>query len=283
MSKFFEQYNAVLEKNLQKVRLKVDPLNKYAEDYGQYDGYVGYILAETENEIKFFYNSSTLNIPKKAVVIENMVANYLQGAAGQKPVGALGALGSITRGVAGTAARAVFGPQVTGTSAVPGSDTNNSTQKTPTTSKDRITMISQDMLGKSFGVVDSKGTASFTGSSNKTFYILKIQLLNKTKNVLENKSFRDIANFYTYLFENTNQPPPIPPTNQPPPIPPTNQPPQKAGIKFTDIISKPEFLNENALFTCMNIKDNSLVQGYGLLTRVPNSNDFVINFSAQQS
>ena len=281
MSKFFEQYNAVLEKNLQKVRLKVDPLNKYAEDYGQYDGYVGYILAETENEIKFFYNNSTLNIPKKAVVIENMVANYLQGAAGQKPVGALGALGSITRGVAGTAARAVFGPQVTGTSAVPGSDTNNSTQKTPTTSKDRITMISQDMLGKSFRVVDSKGTASFTGSSNKTFYILKIQLLNKTRNVLENKSFRDIANFYTYLFENTN-PPPIPPTN-PPPIPPTNQPPQKAGIKFTDITSKPEFLNENALFTCMNIKDNSLVQGYGLLARVPNSNDFVINFSAQQS
>jgi len=278
----------VLEKNLQKVRLKVDPLNKYAEDYGQYDGYVGYILAETENEIKFFYNNSTLNIPKKAVVIENMVTNYLQGAAGQKPVGALGALGSITRGVAGTAARAVFGPQVTGTSAVPGSDTNNSTQKTPTTSKDGITMISQDMLGKSFRVVDSKGTASFTGSSNKTFYILKMQLLNKTRNVLENKSFRDIANFYTYLFESNfvlpqqqKPQPPAPTTNTPPTS--TAPLPQKAGIKFTDITSKPDFLNENALFTCMNIKDNSLVQGYGLLTRVPNSNDFVINFSAQQS
>jgi hypothetical protein len=116
MSQFFDQYNAILEKSLQRVRLKVDPSNKCAEDFAQFNGYVGYILAETDDSIEFFYNNNTVTLPKNAVFIEGLgdvakatgraigagAGNFIRGAAGQNTGASVaGALGSI----AGSAAK----------------------------------------------------------------------------------------------------------------------------------------------------------------------------------
>ena len=323
MSKFFEHYNAVLEKNLQRVRLKVDPLNKYAEDFGQYDGYVGYILAETEDEIKFFSNNKTLILPKKAVVVEGLVSgiaggatNFMQGAAGQAPKGFMGAAGSIARGVAGTAARAVFGPQVTGSSATPqaaaGTDAKQAAQNAALGKQVGMTKIPQEMWGKSFNVKDKKGTA-YIYARGKDFYITQIKLTNQSGRVLESKSFKDIADFYSCLFEQ-NAPtitvpstPPAPspapspsapagpavPATPPPPPPQQQQqqqqkqqqtptPPAKSGIRYVDITNKPEFINEGSFITIVDIKSKEIFQGYGQLTRIPERNEFSIGFAAQQ-
>lgn len=118
MSQFFDQYSSILEKSLQKVRLRVDPNVKYAEDFAQYDGYVGYILAETDDSIDFFYENNTVTLPKNAVFIEGLgdvakatgraigsgAGNFIRGAAGQNTgTSVAGALGSI----AGSAAKGV--------------------------------------------------------------------------------------------------------------------------------------------------------------------------------
>jgi hypothetical protein len=108
MSQFFDQYNAILEKSLQKVRLRVDPNVKYAEDFAQYDGYVGYILAETDDSFDFFYENSTVTLPKNVVLVEQNIGaptRFFQGLAGVQPGGdkassgggLAGALGSIAR------------------------------------------------------------------------------------------------------------------------------------------------------------------------------------------
>jgi len=72
MSNFSKNYTQIVESQLQKVRLKVDPRTKYAEDFAEFDGYEGYILAETTKSIDFFHNSTIITIPKKAVVIEGI-------------------------------------------------------------------------------------------------------------------------------------------------------------------------------------------------------------------
>lgn len=131
MSQFFNQYNAILEKSLQKVRLKVDPSNKCAEDFAQFDGYVGYILAETDDSIEFFYDNQTVTLPKSVIIAEyfgqnavNAVgrgisaagtgaANFIRGAAGQNTGSSwTGALGSMASGAVkglGKAALALHG------------------------------------------------------------------------------------------------------------------------------------------------------------------------------
>lgn len=120
MSQFFDQYNAILEKSLQKVRLKVDPSNKCAEDFAHFDGYVGYILAETDESIEFFYDNQTVTLPKTAVFVEDWkstlgtgAANFIRGAAGQNTGSSLaGAFGSMASSAAknvGKAALALHG------------------------------------------------------------------------------------------------------------------------------------------------------------------------------
>ena len=107
MSQFFDQYNAILEKSLQRVRLKVDPSNKCAEDFAQFDGYVGYILAETDDSIEFFYDNQTVTIPKNAVVVEQ---GFMQGLAGNpNAAGKSGALGAIARQGIGAGVNALKG------------------------------------------------------------------------------------------------------------------------------------------------------------------------------
>lgn len=121
MSQFFDQYNAILEKSLQKVRLKVDPSNKCAEDFAQFDGYVGYILAETDDNIEFFCGRQIVSLPKNAIIIEQGflqkagvgAANFIRGAAGQNTGSSwAGTLGNIAGGTArgfGKAALALHG------------------------------------------------------------------------------------------------------------------------------------------------------------------------------
>lgn len=104
MSQFFDQYNSILEKSLQKVRLRVDPNVKYAEDFAQYDGYVGYILAETDESIDFFYENNTVTLPKNAVIIEQEntgMRRFMQSAVGNAQGGKSGALGTMVNKGAG--------------------------------------------------------------------------------------------------------------------------------------------------------------------------------------
>jgi len=104
MSQFFNQYNAILEKSLQKVRLRVDPNVKYAEDFAQYDGYVGYILAETDDSFDFFYENSTVTLPKNAIIIEQEstgMRRFMQSAVGNAQGGTSGALGTMVNKAAG--------------------------------------------------------------------------------------------------------------------------------------------------------------------------------------
>jgi RNase P/RNase MRP subunit p29 len=275
MSKFFDQYASILEKNLQKVRLKVDPLNKYAEDFAQYHGYEGYILAETKDAIKFYTNNQIVMIPKKAVVVENWkqgVTNFLQGAAGQQPVGATGALGSIARGVAGTAARAVFGPGVTGT--------GNNAAAQPTNAapvnRSNITPVGPDLAtGLTIPVKDKAGTALIVDSKGNEYYVLKIVLASNPNKILESKSFNDLLYKHAALVQEIA-------VNNPPGNPPGNPPPTKTGIRYVDIISKPEFRNESAYLTVMNVKTGALLGGYGFVIGIPNApNTVAVAFSKQ--
>lgn len=179
MSQFFDQYNAILEKSLQKVRLKVDPSNKCAEDFTQFNGYVGYILAETDESIEFFYNNNTVTLPKNAVFIEGLgdvakatgraigagAGNFIRGAAGQNTGASVaGALGSI----AGSAAKgaANFGSMLyTGQKLFDGKNQQagapaNSTQavdKTKSLSiKNKNGNVSIAINGTDYGIIDIK-------------------------------------------------------------------------------------------------------------------------------
>jgi hypothetical protein len=112
MSQFFDQYNSILEKSLQKVRLRVDPNVKYAEDFAQYDGYVGYILAETDESIDFFYENNTVTLPKNAVIIEQEntgMRRFMQSAVGNAQGGVSGALGTMVNKGAGAVGTALKG------------------------------------------------------------------------------------------------------------------------------------------------------------------------------
>lgn len=321
MSKFFDQYSSILEKNLQRVRLKVDPLNKYAEDFAQYNGYEGYILAETEDSIKFFTNKQIVMIPKKAVIVEGILSG-LAGTANAGDSSASTAVGTIGRNIAGTAARAMFGSGVTGTGNsnsgyASGSKDAKDIQSVAPNKQPVIAKIPNDMASKSFAIVDNKGTASFL-YNNKTFYISKIQLNNSSKKILESKDFNDVLRKHTKFLNETlaaegyyDTPPaayakqPAAPQQQPTATQPTatQQPaaaapstatPQqqpapttpalsaKKGVRFVDINAKPEFINEQALIIITEQATNQAYRGYGSLTHIPNSTNLSIAFSSQQ-
>lgn len=219
MSQFFNQYNAILEKSLQKVRLKVDPSNKCAEDFAQFDGYVGYILAETDDSIEFFYDNQTVTLPKDAVVVEGWkdtlksmaggayrglsnltsaagtgAANFIRGAAGQNTGSSwMGALGSMASGAAkglGKAALALHGidPRML------------SSQQQAATSSQSKPIANLDK-SKAFDIKNSNGFASIDINGVK-YGIVAGSIKNQSNQVLLNSfTFDNIIN--KFFAENT--------------------------------------------------------------------------------
>jgi hypothetical protein len=330
MSKFFDQYSSILEKNLQRVRLKVDPLNKYAEDFAQYNGYEGYILAETEDAIKFFSNNEIVLIPKKAVVVEGILSgigkvaaapfkaagrvasgigsaatNLAAGAAGtpqgtpiSRSVGSLGrqVVGGVWNTVTGRPSNPQPGAAADATAAAAAAQQNIALGK-----QVGLTKIPTEMAGKSFNIKGDRKGAAYIVARGKTYYVSQIKLTNGSGRLLEHKSFDDLFANQMMLLEAPQPPappvvPPVPPPNTPPNTQPTTPPntppnthpankppaPQKAGVRFADITSKPEFVNEGALVTIVEKSTNTAYQGYGSLMRIPNTNDFAIAFASQQ-
>lgn len=292
MSKFFDQYSSILEKNLQRVRLKVDPLNKYAEDFAQYHGYEGYILAETEDAIKFFSNNEIVMIPKKAVVVEGLLSG-LAGTAQPGDNSAKTAIGTIGRNIAGTAARAVFGAGVTGTGGGyggAGAQANNA-QNATLGKQVGMTKLPNEMLGKSFKVIDKKGTACIS-QRGKTYYIVQIKSTNSSA-LLEKKNFNDILSKHMTFIEASTAAPaalavpatqPVVPQSTPPA---TNTPSaaSKGGIRFVDIINDTKnkgLINVSVFITFMESSTKAVYQGYGMFTHIPDTTDFAIAFASVQ-
>lgn len=267
MSKFFDQYSSILEKNLQRVRLKVDPLNKYAEDFAQYHGYEGYILAETEDAIKFFSNNEIVMIPKKAVMVEGILSG-LAGTAQPGDTSRGTAFGTIGRNIAGTAARAVFGSQVTGTGSNAQVQPVN-TQNAAPVRQANVSNISSDLAnGTAIPVRDDGGTAGIVDAKRNEYYILKI-VLTQSKRVLESKSFNNLLYKHAAFVQEAT-------------TPPLSGGPTKNGISYSAIISDVNFRNESAYITIMNKKTNAMAGGYGFLIGVPNTtNTVAIAFSKQ--
>lgn len=207
MSQFFDQYNAILEKSLQRVRLKVDPSNKYAEDFAQFDGYVGYILAETDDSIEFFYDNQTVTLPKSVIIAEyfgqnavNAVgkgisaagtgtANFIRGAAGQNTGSSwTGALGSMASGAVkglGKAALALHGIDPSKLSSQ--QQAAVSSQSKPTANLDK---------SKTFDIKNSNGFAAIDISGVR-YGIVVGSIKNQNNQVLLNSFTFDtiISNF----------------------------------------------------------------------------------------
>lgn len=79
MKKFEEAVMAIENRNnLKRVRLKLDPKIREAQDYSQYDGYEGYVLSETETHVVVQLNNrGRVTIPK--VVLEGKLSNFIKG------------------------------------------------------------------------------------------------------------------------------------------------------------------------------------------------------------
>jgi hypothetical protein len=228
MSQFFDQYNSILEKSLQKVRLRVDPNVKYAEDFAQYDGYVGYILAETDESIDFFYENNTVTLPKNAVIIEQEntgMRRFMQSAVGNAQGGVSGALGTMVNkgvglgvGLAGNALKgaANLGSMLyTGQQLFPAGANQNQqpnaaagAKPVPAAANPNIKPLPNTInRSNTYPISDITGTKFFGGGNvavinfgnNKLYVITAIQV-NSSGFVLVPESFDDILHTqYGYL------------------------------------------------------------------------------------
>lgn len=80
MKKFEQALFAAEQQNkLKRVRLKLDPKIREAQDYSQYEGYEGYVLSETETHIELQIKDKRIMLPK--VVLENKLTDFIKGAA----------------------------------------------------------------------------------------------------------------------------------------------------------------------------------------------------------
>lgn len=184
MSKFLDEFKTIVEKSLQRVMLRVDPRNRYAEDYTEYDGYVGYILAETDQSIDFFYANHTITIPKNAVVIEaapGATSRFMQSLAGNAQDGKSGALGSIIRQV-GSKVGQVYGLQ-------PG----QAQQAAPTTGSPGSNFRFPDTVDRSqgFRIIDREGIATIN-VANKPYGFMQIAGVNNPALKLTAESYKGI-------------------------------------------------------------------------------------------
>lgn len=194
MSKFFDQYSSIIEGSLQQVRLRVDPHNKCAEDFAQYDGYIGFILAETDKSVDFYSNNKIITIPRKGFIFEGV----LTGLAGTAPAGDTSkrtAVGSIARQAIGTAAR--IGSAIYGVNLPPG-------QKAPEAgaagagagiklpaSFDRSTGVK---------IVDVGGIATLK-ANGASYGFTKITATNGSGLTIVPESFSQLLNYFTTLLE----------------------------------------------------------------------------------
>jgi hypothetical protein len=197
MSQFFDQYNAILEKSLQRVRLRVDPNVKYAEDFAQYDGYVGYILAETDDSFDFFYGDNTVTLPKNAVFVEG-VGDFIRGAAGQNTGSSVsGALGSIASSALKGAARAGLAMH-----GIPSNAYSSSSSRQQSNSQQNTQPGSQLKFGSnvdrshSFAIKTANGNAVIEINGAK-YGIIKGSITDGNKKVLLNSfTFDNMINFH---------------------------------------------------------------------------------------
>jgi len=80
MKKFEQALFAAEQQNkLKRVRLKLDPKIREAQDYSQYEGYEGYVLSETDTHIELQIKDQRIMFPK--VVLENKLRDFIRGAA----------------------------------------------------------------------------------------------------------------------------------------------------------------------------------------------------------
>jgi hypothetical protein len=80
MKKFEQALLAAEQQNkLKRVRLKLDPKIREAQDYSQYDGYEGYVLSETETHVEIQIKDQRIILPR--VVLENKLLDFIKGAA----------------------------------------------------------------------------------------------------------------------------------------------------------------------------------------------------------
>jgi hypothetical protein len=79
--KKFEQalLEAEQQNKLKRVRLKLDPKIREAQDYSQYEGYEGYVLSETETHVELQIKDKRIMMPK--VALENKLIDFIKGAA----------------------------------------------------------------------------------------------------------------------------------------------------------------------------------------------------------
>lgn len=79
--KKFEQalLEAEQQNKLKRVRLKLDPKIREAQDYSQYEGYEGYVLSETETHVELQIKDKRIMLPK--VALENKLTDFIKGAA----------------------------------------------------------------------------------------------------------------------------------------------------------------------------------------------------------
>jgi hypothetical protein len=78
MKKFEQALLAAEQQNkLKRVRLKLDPKIREAQDYSQYEGYEGYVLSETETHVEIQIKHQRIMLPK--VVLENKLMDFIKG------------------------------------------------------------------------------------------------------------------------------------------------------------------------------------------------------------
>lgn len=208
MSQFLNNFTAILESSLQKVRLKVDPSNKQAEDFSQYDGYVGYILAETDKEIDFFFDNTLVKLPKAAIIIEQQ--GFLQGLAGTNGTAGNAAGSLVRQGLQGVG-RAVTGVAKAGL-ALHGIDpskfgsgsASQPAQPAQPAPSSALKFPPEVDHSSAFKVIDVDGAAAIK-VNNVPYGFLSIQTANST---LTPESFEEILDNQLNILEQYPQLPP---------------------------------------------------------------------------
>lgn len=177
MNQFKEAYRDALSKNLKRVRLKIDPKIKEAQDFSQYNGYEGYILGETDQFVRFFVikTDKIIKIPRivaEAVKKHNWFDRFAQGtgsstlqnAAQGNWAGAAGNLAGKAAGALAGIGRAAIGLQQ------PVQKDREIRDTTPTIRLPDNTIAHN----VPYSITGTAGALSFMNSDGETFYIVSI-------------------------------------------------------------------------------------------------------------